>query len=395
MTASCAFFLAACQYPGGMLDRSKRFVFAERSTGYRPGPADQSLLRLLRVAEHQDARQLVLAGDQIYVDATAGLFDPLARDAPLESAYRRRSENYWWREVVLGRMQIIASAIDDHEISDNWEPSCHWGRDAALRDTMRRAREKFIEHQRSGNRPGGPRGDAELPLWLERRVGQHLLFAGDTRTERGPRDPARIESARIMSDAQFEALRAALLDEQRRHGARHKFVLTPAMLLPRRLSTAESTDPAVALRSDAWDGYPGSLHALLAWLVDNRIEGCVFLSGNEHIGCVTKATAWRVGAGEASPLALWSVHAGAMYAPYPFANAVEEDFAATDRFEFEVAPAPDRSARRYVCQVESWFARTGDGFARVSVVDDSLGASRLAVKYYDGRQAGPDADWPG
>src|SRR5262249_25272702 len=129
-----------------------------------------------------------------------------------------------------------------------------------------------------------------------------------------------------------------------------KFVATPAMLLPRRLSTRDTVGKGYAgsIESDAWDGYPASLHALLATIAEERITGCIFLSGNEHMGIVAEATVRRRRGGP-DPVKLLSVHAGAMYAPYPFANSREDDFLGAETFDFEVGGVA------YECDVSTWF----------------------------------------
>ena len=64
-------------------------------------------------------------------------------------------------------------------------------------------------------------------------------------------------------------------------------MLTPSALLPRHLAAAQ--DPACALHSDSWEGYPYSQHELLKFACDNEVEALVFLSGDEHISSFTRA----------------------------------------------------------------------------------------------------------
>ena len=67
------FALASCQYPADMTDG------APGDHGGLGGPANASLLRLSKKLTPnipgESPSLLVMAGDQIYVDATAGLFD--------------------------------------------------------------------------------------------------------------------------------------------------------------------------------------------------------------------------------------------------------------------------------------------------------------------------------
>ena len=87
-----------------------------------------------------------------------------------------------------------------------------------------------------------------------------------------------------------------------------------------------------ALRSDAWDGYPASLHRLLAGVYERGTNDVVFLSGNEHLSNVARIQISKLD--DPGVVLAHSVHSSALYAPYPFANAIEEDFAGTEEFEF-------------------------------------------------------------
>lgn len=385
------FHLAACLYPGGVFERS---AFPSHLVGLSvaanaPGPSDRALRRLHAVRQALGFQtQVILTGDQIYVDATAGLFDPTLSDAPLEHAYDRM-RLLPWRNHALEEAEPVA-LMDDHEVGDNWEPSLHPRRQAALSETLRMGRDHFIDRQLRRSVGTGP---ADTRLWRPATLGERLLFVGDTRSERTARDPAQLGRARIMSDAQRDALHQALSDRQKAAPTEHKFVATSSVLLPRRLSTAERhDDPAAALRSDAWDGYPTSLHGLLAHICHEGIERCVFLSGDEHIGCVAEATVQQLSAAGlpvGRAVSLWSVHAGALYAPFPFANSVPEDFPTQDLFDFDGG-----DGRRYRCTVNAWFAPARDGFAEVRVLPDGTAGAGFEVSFRDGLEPERDTRWP-
>lgn len=89
-------------------------------------------------------------------------------------------------------------------------------------------------------------------------MGKLRFFMADTRSEREPRSLHNIGAAKIMRDRQ----RLALLDFLRRPGGQ-KFVVTPCVLGLRRRDLAGPS--AVArLRCNGWEGYPASMHELLA-----------------------------------------------------------------------------------------------------------------------------------
>jgi hypothetical protein len=204
------------------------------------------------------------------------------------------------------------------------------------------------------------------------------FFIGDTRTERQARpasgDPL---TPRIMSCRQHIGLLAWL----RRDRARPAFVATPAMLLPRRRSSTRSL--RAAIHSDAWDGYPGSLHALLAFLWREDLSKVVFLSGDEHLSCVVRATVSDIP--HTRSVTVHSVHSSGLYAPYPFANADEADLAgAGDSWDFEdpdAALAPHLPRPRYNCCVEFLRWVPGDGYACLRLGRDLTLGWTLAVDF--------------
>jgi hypothetical protein len=371
----CWFVLAACQYPPGMLDRSP--PMAEHGSEQQPGPADRALAELARVVDGRTGRLLLVAGDQIYRDATAGLFDPTLLDDALRVLYRRRNNNTHWRAAAHGNFS--RELLDDHEIGDNWEPSCNAGRQRELRAEL----DSALEHFRFWSDR-----DSGQPLWSSERFGGHRFFFGDTRSERDARSPATLQQASIFEPRQLDELQTFLIGTKGQTPPRCNFVATPSMLLPRRLSTRECA--AAAIRSDAWDGYPRSLHAVLGCIARHRIDHCVFLSGDEHLGCVATIELRPLG-GEAAPLVVHSIHAGALYAPWPFANAHREDFADGDKFCFDHVDGGETT--RYECRVDTWFASPVDGFVVIEAVPHASGRPRLAVTFH---AAGGHAErWPG
>lgn len=361
MTTRLHLVLAACQYPGGLLERSRRPNRNGPLTepANLPGPSDHAFRRWLhRNSEIQigpiSRADLVMTGDQIYVDATAGLFDPQQRDAPLERAYATLGKEVW-RNMAIEHFKHVA-LMDDHEVGDNWEPSAHVLRNSRLEADLAAAVSLFLKKQRDVTDPP-VRPSLFGPAQF---LSGHCLFIGDSRTERSVRDARDLKAARIMSNEQMGAIVDTL---GRAPAAEWKFVATSSILLPRRLATMEGTSSA-AIHSDAWDGYPSSLHEVLGHIADCGLENCVFLSGDEHIPCVAEITLQRNGV-DRTVVKLWSVHAGALYAPYPFANAVPEDFSHTDTFDF-VSPA----GTSWTATVAAYFPEhLDDGFLEITGTD--------------------------
>jgi len=343
------FALGSCQYPGNLLDRTP-------ADARLIGPADASMCRLAgRLDEPDPPTLLVLAGDQIYADDTAGLFD-LPRD---EERYRRAYEQRAASrgpQALAGRL-VQQMLMDDHEIEADWEFD-----DAAGRARLQAARSAYWRWQRLGDPSPEPRA-----LWTRLRHHGFDFFMGDCRSEREPRQADGLAERQIMQAPQRDALYAWLLAVR----GRPHFVATSCMLLPRKLATA--CQPLAALHSDAWDGYPAALHGLLAHVCDHALNHTVFLSGDEHVGCVVRVHIARLGddGGVLAEATCHSVHTPALYAPYPFANSLAEHFADDEEFEFSVPG--DEGLRRYRCTVHTWRPAVGDGFVLLRVTRHAQG----------------------
>lgn len=339
---SLCFTFGSCQYPHGILDAEV---------------ADRSMKRL---SERLDAntqprpRFLLLLGDQVYVDATAGLFDPTEQ----HERYVRSYERLYQRKALQSVLRRLPTymMLDDHEIDENWEPS---GNDARIDQRLVEGRRSYWRYQRL-DQFDEPGRDRKPDLSLTFEEAGVPFFIADTRTQRTARTAERVEHARIMSDHEFERLMGWLCDWDRKAPHLPKFVASPSILLPRHLDVMRSGCPAGALRSDAWDGFPHSLYRLLACIARRQIRNVVFLSGDEHLSCIATATLF---AERGKPIVVHSIHSSALYAPYPFANSAEADFPLEDDFGF-ICPA---EGGRYHCRVRTRFAAAGDGFAILSI----------------------------
>ncbi|RZL00471.1 MAG: hypothetical protein EOP36_15405, partial [Rubrivivax sp.] len=106
--------VASCQYASGMIDG------APPASTWTPGPADLSYDRLGQWQRHTHLDALLLVGDQVYNDATAGLFDPAAVDDRYHGPYRHWLSRRAVRQALAGPM--VHALPDDHEFHDNWSP---------------------------------------------------------------------------------------------------------------------------------------------------------------------------------------------------------------------------------------------------------------------------------
>ena len=302
---------ASCQYPSDILNHMPSWEDATI------GVADASLLRLSSLLGKTNSPSLLLlAGDQIYTDATAGLFDPKVKDERYRIPHERRGESRGSRAVMQRLDLDVHMMADDHEIRDNWAPN-----DPQLSvEELKRAKLAYFLYERA------------LPyehahLWYKLYHRGLPFFLADTRTEREARTATNWRTARIMGARQCDRLQRWLVAPRYRN--KPKFVMTASALLPRRLAMANSD---VALTSDSWDGYPLSRNALLKFICDGEINGVVFLSGDEHVSSVTTA---KVYCKETDKCCMFhSIHSSGLFSPYSFANGSSNDFIEDDLFEF-------------------------------------------------------------
>jgi hypothetical protein len=400
--APFCFALASCQYTAGMVDSTPPLDGFER---FKVGPADRSYARLAQRYLAGDGalrpELLLLAGDQVYVDATAGLFDPSTVDGRFLRPYEQFYGSAYVQHVT--RQIPVAMMLDDHELRDNWENEADAQADLEL------GRNAYLDFQRDG----GPL-DSRMPqakdanvsfvvlrpnlyapadkqCWAELHYQGYGFFICDTRTERQKRTAGAYEDKTIMSERQFNALSRWLSDKNSDN--RPRFIVSPSVLIPRRLTTAGVgagvsliSSPAV-LHSDAWDGYPCSFKAIFNLIADKAIRNVIFLSGDEHLCCV--ATAVLRGRPATEPVVIHSIHSSGLYTPYVFANAIEEDFVASEELVIPGAKADDESS---TWDVNTTFAPRGQGFALLRVAPIESGKWRLQVKFSLHRGAKEELD---
>lgn len=344
------FAIGSCQYPAGMLDQEPAFASYAR------------LAALLDKGERGATPEfLLLMGDQIYSDATAGLFDPTSLDDRYVRPYEKLFGNTHVKSVL--RRLPAFMMLDDHEIADNYERDADPGRPEPSLDAGRRA---YFKYQRT------LLPSADPTTWYEFVAGELPFFVADTRSERTARSPSSVAQAHIMGRRQWIDLRRWLLRQHRSQPAgKPKFIVTASILAPRRLAAAHGGDPAHCLRSDAWDGYPASLHRLLAFIARRQIHDVVFLSGDEHISFNAILT---VTPPQLPAVAIRSIHSSGLYAPFPFANSTPDDLVDdADTFDF---PDPRNGTASYHCKV-THCCHPGDGFAVIQV---AAAASRWALE---------------
>jgi phosphodiesterase/alkaline phosphatase D-like protein len=302
---------------------------------------------------------LLLMGDQVYVDATAGLFDPESVDERYEWPYKKLYSNRHVKNVL--RQLPVYCMLDDHEIDDNWQPLLRSGEDV---DASMAARTNTNQHRKShgvnsylkyqrGIDPRVWRNQApgKKKLWYCFEHNHFRFFMMDTRTDRTSRCAATIddEETMLISDQQFDDFEIWLDDND---SVKPRFVVSPSILFPRHMA-ASADYPASAIHADGWDGYPQSLKKIVQMVADKRCSNLVFLSGDEHLSC--KATISIDVDGEPACKIL-SIHCSGLYAPLPFANSRPEDLIEQETWSFKA------DGRTYSCKIKTDFFEDIHGF---------------------------------
>jgi hypothetical protein len=299
-TERLSFALASCQYPPGLFDHQ---------------PAQAAYERLHADAASADGPQwLVLCGDQVYLDETAGAFDPIAaartfsdvHDAPIDRSYELNWQLPPMRKTVA-RLPVVAM-FDDHEVRNDWKGLN--GETQPPPGDVARALAAFQRYQGLAN-PGKPLvADPSAGGSFVSYPGGAPLIVLDTRSRRSLRDAANLREAQIVPPTVMQALRARLADPAA--AALVKFVVSPSPILPPE--RFDAAHPAERLRSDTWSGYPASTVELLAFIRDHDIRRVVFLSGDAHLSSVSSL---RFDGGTNRVV---SIVSSGLYTPWPFVN---------------------------------------------------------------------------
>ncbi len=260
----------------------------------------------LQQTQWRGVDHLLLLGDQIYADASAGLFDPRVAYEKYRSPYRKAFGSAWARRL-LAHVPTYFS-IDDHEIDDNWDGSKTLPNGDPVNPWYaKRMAWLYQVHQRQWDH-------GDIRLWQHFSSAGFPFFLFDTRMER------QLDAPRSSPDALLNARqRDEFVDWLRSDAVQQSEVLffaTGSSLTP--IAWPVLQEPVLAAQEDGVLAYPG----FLAWLVDTLHalapgKRVFWYTGDPHFSCTAQLRMQHADA----QVALTQVCCSGLYSPYAFANA--------------------------------------------------------------------------
>ncbi|MBV1881928.1 MAG: alkaline phosphatase D family protein [Pseudomonadales bacterium] len=364
------FVAASCQFPHGLLDKMVAYKSYERlnnlpqqSSPLESNSTPTSTSTPTPTSPNEPSIMLLM-GDQVYVDSTAGLFDPTAR----HDRYNRPYQNLYQNEHVRSVMKKLPSfnMIDDHEIINNWESLSKKDLQNEKHKTWGIAAFKNWQRKYSHTLHSCTTHDKNTcnGLWFDFEENDFSFFMVDSRTERQHRNAKNVESANMMGKDQFNALIGWLKKQSR--SSKPKFIISPSLLLPRTARVSNSQYASTALHSDSWEGYPYSFKELISAISEYQVNNVVLVSGDAHLSFVSEL---EISCANSS-LNLLSIHSSGLYSPLPFANARKQDIAFNENFDFQLQ---NKAALNVQVKTQDNEIVLGDGFATIDVVKGKQG----------------------
>jgi choline dehydrogenase-like flavoprotein len=286
---SLRFLASCCRYPGLEFEANR---------------ADAAFCRINQLLENDAGHRdfMLLVGDQIYADATAGVFDTAS---PIEKFRLRYEQAFGTREFRrLARQLPLYMTIDDHEIDDGWSTDRLCEGDAARR-LFYTATSSFAAYQWSHS----PRNIQAPGFNYQFDAGDHHFLVLDTRTQRSRlSNPPTILDAQQLSQLKAWLARCKADPSGER---RPKFIVTGSVLVP---GFWRSNLPQSDLRSDNWQMALAQRRIVLDLIRISGVSNVVFISGDYH--CSATATL-----DFDNGVRAYAIVTPPLYAPFPYANA--------------------------------------------------------------------------
>ena len=355
---SARFIVACCRHPGWAVERAR---------------ANHSLLDLdRRMTQGEVVPQfMLLMGDQIYADATAGVADSPSAVEKVVTASRTAFNTDGMRRI-LSRVPCYM-AIDDHEIAENWSGDMLEGSGPSQTET-RRLHAAGMASFAAFQWVHSPRNHNAGSFDYGFEASSCDVFVLDARSHR--HRAAAAGAARICSARQMAALKAWLNDGSGRLKVLAcGSVVVPGLLQHRR--DAELRCPAED--ADNWQRAPGQRAEILRLLALSTAPAVALVSGDYHCACVSTIRFMR---GHELVRQACAVVAPPLYAPYPAINVHPKDVCATESIDLD-------GGLRAEIRTESW---DGNGYAEITATAHSDCATyhvnvAMRVMQWDRRRA--------
>ncbi len=309
-----SFLSGSCLHPGSTFEeQNSSAIFLGMCRHVAPGYAWPGLAVTSDLLEevlpgHAPLRgvdHLLLLGDQIYADASAGLFDPRVEYEKYRTPYRKAFGSAAARRLLSHLPTYFT--IDDHEIDDNWDGRLQKDGSPVNPWYARRMAWLYQVHQRQWDHE-------QIQLWQHFTSAGQPFFLFDTRMERRNDRPHSEPDALLSATqrAEFEAwLRSAEVQQ-----GECVFFATGSALAP--IAWPVLQESVLAAQEDSLLAYPG----FLAWLIDTLHAQCAgkrvfWYTGDPHFSCTARVQLQHADAS----VALTQVCCSGLYSPYAFANA--------------------------------------------------------------------------
>ncbi|MFT4103383.1 MAG: alkaline phosphatase D family protein, partial [Burkholderiaceae bacterium] len=364
------FAIGSCMYPPGLFDRpvaQAAYARLSRRLGAE-GAADEPGL-------------LLLLGDQVYVDDTAGLFEPTPAGDRYSRPYALTFELDAARDVM--RRLPVYPMLDDHEFVDDWEH----GRVADV-DECRRALGKYQRWQHQLIENDTPIRD-DYRYWLQ-PAGLPMIVL-DTRSGRSGRalTAGLYEGRRLPSIDEAQLIPHRALDEildklkQGWSDETPKLIASSSALFPLR-HEALSGDPGDRLSLDDWGGYPATWTAVLRGIHARKIRNVIFLAGDLHVSLVSSMRLQAPdAAGPDDAVVVHAIVSSGLHSPWPFANTRPEELMTDGAFRLPdpLAGVEAGAGTALEARIVTHGLSTGNGFAIARLDPETGGAWRLTVTF--------------
>lgn len=303
------FAAGSCRHPGVGFDRDRIDAALRGIARHARGGLDLA----------------VMLGDQIYVDAAAGVLDGEDRLEKYALRYDAAYASPGFRELASTVPTYMLA--DDHEVRDGWPNDSLPAKQLFWDTPVEWAWRLYLAHQR-WHGPGRP------PWARRRRVSRHSFwynfehrgypfFAFDARFERRP------AGEHLVGREQMAAFKTWLAhvacEEKARRLEQHvpKFVMSGSVFTPGLEEFKR--DPERSRRADNWQGFRRDRIKVARLVEQSGLQNLVFLSGDYHCAAI--------GHFEFSKARGYAIVAPSLYAPYPFANSLARELATEDFFD--------------------------------------------------------------